>query len=347
MPELLVRRDDLACCRLVEGEARRDDLQDGEAQLVVERLALTTNTITYAVLGDQLGYWRLFPAPHGWARIPAWGYARVVTSRSPTLTEGRRYFGPVPIGRHVTVRPAPHPMGFVDTAPHRAGLSPLYNQYVVEEGGDDAALVMRPLFGTAVLLDLMLGEAGFHGARTVVMTSASSKTAYGLAHLLRARPVETIGLTSSAHHTWVLRLGLYDAVLTYDQLGELAAPDGAVLIDFAGAPALAGRVHERLAGVLTRSIHVGFTHASLPLAGPVRELFFAPDELARRRREFGPRYAEAWRDFAPVVHRTLRFQPVTDGDELLRAYRELLDGRAEPAAAYVVSPWSGTQSRVR
>jgi hypothetical protein len=57
-------------------------------------------------------------------------------------------FGLVPMGRYVTVRPAPHPLGFVDAAPHRAELSRVYNQYLSVEGkGDEAALVMRPLFG--------------------------------------------------------------------------------------------------------------------------------------------------------------------------------------------------------
>jgi Protein of unknown function (DUF2855) len=109
MPELRVRRDDLASCELVEGEPLREDLAAGEAQLLVERFALSANNITYATLGDRVGYWRLFPAPEGWGRIPAWGYARVVASRSPALAAGR---------------------------------------------------VMPPLFGTSVLLDLLLSEAG-------------------------------------------------------------------------------------------------------------------------------------------------------------------------------------------
>jgi hypothetical protein len=343
VPELRVRREDIADCRMVEGEPLRDDLGEGEAQLLVERLALSANNITYAIHGDGLGYWQLFPAPEGWGRIPAWGYVRVIASRSSAVTEGLRYFGLVPIGRHVTVRPAAHPLGFVDAAPHRAALSPVYNQYLAVDGkGDDAALVMRPLFGTSVLLDLALEDLGYDAVSSVVLTSASSKTAYGLAHLLRARLVKTVGLTSTARRPWVRDLGLYDAVLTYDQLTDLSAADGAVLVDFAGDPALVRGVHERLADALTRSILVGFTHGKAqadeaPLPGPAPEFFFAPDEIVRRGREFGHRYAEAWRNFAPVAHRTLRIERITDSDEVLRLYRDLLDGRADPAAGYIVS----------
>jgi hypothetical protein len=343
VPELRVRRDDLASCELVEGESPREDLPEGEAQLLVERFALSANNITYAAMGDRIGYWRLFPAPEGWGRIPAWGYTRVVASRSPALAEGQRMFGLVPMGSYVTVRPAPHPLGFVDAAPHRAELSPVYNQYLSVDGeGDDAALVMRPLFGTSVLLDLLLNEAGFEGARTVVLTSASSKTAYGLAHLLRERPVETVGLTSAPRRAWVEGLGLYDAVLTYDELEALEAPGGAVLVDFAGDRALLRGVHEQLGDALTRSILVGFTHRraaaeETPLPGPAPEFFFAPDEMVGRGRELGLRYAEAWRDFAPVAERTMRIERVRDGDELVRVYLDLLEGRVDPAVGYVVS----------
>jgi hypothetical protein len=342
VPELLVRHGDLATCEVVEGEPRRDDLREGEAQLHVERLGLSTNNITYAVYGDRLGYWRLFPAREGWGRIPAWGYARVIGARTTEVSEGARVFGVVPIGRHFTVRPAPHPLGLVDVSPHRSGLSPVYNLYrSVERESSDLELVMRPLFGTAVVLDLTLAERGFDRAGTVVLTSASSKTAYGLAHLLRRRPVETVGLTSGARRAWVEELGIYDEVLTYDELTGLRPSGGAVLVDFAGDRALVRAVQERLAGALARSILVGFTHSRREsgIAPPGRELefFFAPDEMARRGGEFGRRYAEAWRDFAPVAERVLRVERITSSEALTRVYRQLLEGRADPATGYVVS----------
>lgn len=343
MPELRVRRDDLASCELIEGEPARDDLAEGEAQLQIERFSLSANNITYARLGEQLGYWRLFPATDGWGRIPAWGYATVVASRSPALAEGRRMFGLVPMGNYFSVHPAPHPIGFVDGSTHRDGLSPVYNQYLSVEGpGDDAQLVMRPLFGTSVLLDLLLGEAGFDGAATVVLTSASSKTAYGLAHLLRGRPVETVGLTSPSRRSWVEDLGLYDAVLAYDDVAGLGVPRRALLVDFAGDLPLVRRIHEQLGDTLVRSILVGYTHGvggadELPATGPTPEFFFAPAQIARRWRDLGPRYAEAWTEFAPVARRTMKIDHVRGGDELVAVYRRLVEGAVDPALGYVVS----------
>ena len=37
-------------------------LQPGQIRLSIERFALTTNNITYAVAGDMLDYWGFFPA---------------------------------------------------------------------------------------------------------------------------------------------------------------------------------------------------------------------------------------------------------------------------------------------
>ena len=343
MPELRVRRDDIASCELVEGELPAEQLDVGDAQLRVERFGLSSNNLTYALLGDELGYWRAFPAPDGWGCIPAWGYARVVASRSPAPAEGERVFGFVPMASYLTVHPEPQATGFVDRAPHRAELSPVYNRYLpAADHEDDAALVMRPLFSTSLVLDLVLSEAGFDGARTVVLTSASSKTCYGLAHLLRERDVKTIGLTSPPRRAWVERLHLYDEVLAYDEVGDLRAPGGAVLVDFAGDRELLLRVHEKLGNALRRSMLVGFTHwrarrDEAPLPRPVPEFFFAPREMVRRGRELGQRYAAAWQEFAPVVERTMRIERVSDGDALVAVYRGLLDGHGDPAVGYVVS----------
>lgn len=343
MPELRVRRDDLAVCELVEDESRRVNLAEGQAQLLIERFALSANNVTYAAWGDWLGYWRIFPAPAGWGRIPAWGYARAVASRSPALAEGQRVFGLVPMATYVTVRPAPHPVGFVDAATHRANLAPVYNRYQWLNGeGDDAALIMRPLFASSVALDLALGEAELYSAETVVLTSASAKTAYGLAYLLGERSVATIGLTSAARRAWVAGLGLYDAVLMYDEVHDLDPLGDVVLVDFAGDRPLLHDLHERLGDALVRSVLVGRTHwqaggDETPLPGPVPEFFFAPDEIARRGRELAQRHAEAWRGFAPVLERTLQIETITNRDELIHVYRDLVSGGADPALGYVVS----------
>jgi hypothetical protein len=341
MPELRVRLVDVRECEVAEGETSDAQIDDGEAQLHIERFALSANNVTYADLGDRLGYWQLFPAPADWGRVPAWGYARVVRSRSPAASEGERVVGLVPMGRYVTVRPEGEGAGFADAAEHRAGLSPVYNSYLpVDEDAGDAALIMRPLFATSVLLDLVLAEAGY--APSVILTSASSKTAYGLAHLLGRRGVRRIGLTSDRNRSFVDDLGLYDEVHTYAQAPEIVVPSDVILVDFAGDPALLRAVHEHLGDRLVRSLLVGLTHRSGAfetggLPGPAPEFFFAPAEMVNRGPQLAHAYVEGWGSFAPVVERTMRIEPITEPQALVEAFRLLVDGRADPAAGYAVT----------
>ena len=81
-PVLEVRRDDLGTARVVDDEPGR--LEDRQARFAVERFGLTANNVTYGLLGDDLRYWTFFPTPEeGWGRVPAWGFAAAVESRSP------------------------------------------------------------------------------------------------------------------------------------------------------------------------------------------------------------------------------------------------------------------------
>ena len=338
MTELRVRLDDIARCEVVSTPAP-DALEEGEALLRVDRFGLTANNVTYAVVGDELGYWRLFPAPEGSGCVPAWGYATVVESRAEGVAEGEQVFGIVPMAEQLRVRPQAAGGGFADAAPHRASLSPVYNQYLPAGEADDLAMVLRPLFGTSVLLDLWLADAGEAGP--AVLTSASSKTALGLAHLLGKRGVEVVGLTSPPRVEWVEGLGLYDAVYGYE--AHEALPAASLLVDFAGDRALRHRLHEQLEPSLQRSVAVGITHrealgsGSSP-PGPQAEFFFAPDEMVRRGPGLGAAYAEAWSSFAPIAERALHIELVTGLEQVAQLWGELAAGRVDPAAAYVAQP---------
>src|SRR5690349_9640 len=173
---LEVRKDDVSEARLVTEEA--PPLQPGQARFEVERFGLTANNVTYGALGDRLGYWRFFPASEdGWGRIPAWGYARAGDVR---------LFGYVPMASHVVLS---LDEDGIETSAHRAELPKAYNAYSPSDGGD-AELLLRPLFITSFLLDDALGEQ----SRPVIVSSASSKTALGLARLQAGRGTPLTGL---------------------------------------------------------------------------------------------------------------------------------------------------------
>jgi hypothetical protein len=62
--DFVVARNDLQQCKSIRTELPDAAALPAETLLVtVDRFAFTANNITYAVLGDQLKYWQLFPAP--------------------------------------------------------------------------------------------------------------------------------------------------------------------------------------------------------------------------------------------------------------------------------------------
>jgi hypothetical protein len=85
---LTVDRSDLAQTRRLSTPV--PDLAPGEALLRVERVGLTANNVTYAVLGDAFRYWEFFPTEPGQGVVPLWGFAEIVASTVEGLSTGGR-----------------------------------------------------------------------------------------------------------------------------------------------------------------------------------------------------------------------------------------------------------------
>jgi hypothetical protein len=358
MTDFLVRRDDPRTTRIDAGEPARTDVADGTVQFAVERFGLTANNLTYAVLGDVLGYWHFFPAPEGWGRIPVWGFGRVESSGVEGITPGERFYGYWPMSTRVTLEVTAGGPGFADSSAARAALPAVYNRYLraAPQTGfapehDDAAAVLRPLFLTGWLIADRLAGAGWHGAETVVLASASSRTALCTAAAIREHdgPPSLIGLTSAEHVASTAGTGLYDSVLTYDEIGSLPGDRGLVLVDMAGDPAIRAAVHRATADVLRASIMVGATHwerADLDgggLRGPAPVMFFAPTAADERAAELGQlpfarRLGAAWAAFATTrVPDLVQFRHAAGADALTSAYTALLKGDVDPRQGLVFS----------
>lgn len=347
--DFLVDRSDLSRTLLAPAsETVWADLADGDVLLEVERFSLTANNITYGVFGDRLGYWRFFPTADGWGRIPVWGFARVAASRAAGVEEGTRLYGYLPMSTHLVTRLRPSGGGFVDETAHRAALPAAYNRYepMAETPRDDHVALLRPLFTTSFLLDDLLADAA-HGA-TAILSSASSRTAIGLAWLRSERGLPTVALTSARNAAFVESLGLYAQVVDYADI-ERADVDGPVaFVDMAGDPAVRGAVHRRFADRLVHSAVVGATHHDAapadpaPLPGPVPTFFFAPDRLARRREDWGgavvaERIGAAMTGFIADAS-WLTIDRSVGPDALASTYSHVLEGDASPAVGDVVFP---------
>jgi Protein of unknown function (DUF2855) len=284
-----VKRGNLTVTRMAGTGTRPPG--EGEVLFAVERFGLSANNVTYAALGDALRYWDLFPAGPGWGRVPVWGYLRVRSSRVPGIEAGRLAFGLCPMATAVTLRPVRAGQAtFTEGSAHRSGLAGAYNVYswadadAPDDGApdaSDAALVLRPVFWLSFTLDDYLSRrAG--GEQPVIVTSASSKAAIGLAYLLGRRGVPVTGITSTRHHPFVAGLGVYDQVISYDQ-AEAWPAAGAILADIAGNAALRDRIGAH-GGQPAQVVVAGLTHAGDERPGVG---FFVPDEIRARAREWG------------------------------------------------------------
>lgn len=348
--DFLVDKTDLR--RAKAAPADLTDLGEGQARLAIERFALTANNITYAVFGEAMRYWDFFPAAVGLGRVPVWGYATVEASNHPDLAVGQRFYGYYPMSTHLTVTPRRTRTGFADAAPHRADLPPVYNQYQAAQPSprDDHQALLRPLFITGFLIEDFLDENDLFGARSAVLTSASSKTAISLAFQLKRRgAARVVGLTSARNAAFVEGLGFYDQVVTYDAVSDAPIAAPVVLVDFAGDAALRRAVHERFGDALAYSCVVGGTHweaergGAGALPGPKPIFFFAPDRIRKRAADWGPggldeRHDAAW---APFVADAPRWMTVAHGrgpDAIAAAYQAVLEGRAGPDEGIILAP---------
>jgi Protein of unknown function (DUF2855) len=105
--DFIVARHDFQQCKFIE-TAIPDaaQLPEGALLIKVDRFAFTANNVTYAMLGDELKYWELFPAPDGFGNIPVWGFGEVIASQHPGITIGERLFGYFPMATHLMIEAA-------------------------------------------------------------------------------------------------------------------------------------------------------------------------------------------------------------------------------------------------
>lgn len=332
----------------------------GEAILKIDRVAITSNNMTYATYGDSMQYWNFFPAGvDGWALTPVWGFADVVASAVPGLAVGERYYGFFPIASHLRVKPGRvSARGFTDEAEHRLALPVLYNQYLRTSAdaayrADREALqtIVRPLFITAFVLADFLADNAYFDARQVIISSASSKTAFGTAFCLKEQGgVQTVGLTSARNKAFVEGLGCYDRVVAYEDIASLDGGVPSVYVDFSGDVGLRRRVHEHFIDTLRYNALIGSTlgvqfarDATLP--GPRPTFFFAPTQIKRRSEQWGAevftqkfnavqeRFIErAGSDAAPWI-RIEEHRGIEAGIGIIA---DLVGGRVAPDAGHVV-----------
>jgi hypothetical protein len=351
-----VLRSDLRQIRIAEGVAR---CEAGQVLCRIDRFALTANNITYAVFGEAMQYWNFFPTGlpgDGWGRVPVWGFAEVVESKHDAIKAGERLYGYWPMSSHVVLQPERvTDVQFLDGAAHRRSLPTPYQVYMRlahdplhDPQHEDHRALLHPLFFTSWLIEDFLADNQLFGAKQVVLASASSKTALGVAFLLKQHGTRAVGLTSPRNKDFCEKLGYYDQVVTYDALDAMAADVPAVFVDMAGDGRLLKFVHHHFRDALKYSCIVGATHwerrkTQHDLPGPKPQFFFAPTQAGKRQKEWGPaeffgRFGEAWRAFLPSVEGWLKLRHGYGLAAIKLGYQDVLEGRLTPEIGLILSP---------
>lgn len=358
MLEFQVRKDNFADTRIVETTAL--PLGAGQARLRLDLFAMTSNNITYAAMGaGELGYWDFFPAKPGWGRPPCWGFATVEATNSGHVAMGARVYGYFPIGTHLDVTPSRvTPNGFFDGAEHRKLKSPVYNQYLFtsadpayDSAREAEQCLFRPLYATGWwAADFINRNAPLPG--TVILTSASAKTALATAHQLKSLGgCKLIGLTSAGNLEFVRGTGLYDQSASYAHAADINLQGTAVYADFLGREAVTAELHRALGPALQRSVMIGATDWTakpggilIPkdkLEGPQPEFFFVPGYAAQRIKEEGlglrAKMTADLRAFYAISNKFV--EPTrSPGPEAVEAsWHRLLEGRVPPSEGLVLN----------
>ena len=335
------------------------ELGPGEVLMKIEKFGLTANNVSYAITGDSIGYWGYFPADDNWGKVPTWGFAHVIESNCPEIELGERVWGFFPMASHVVLRPGKViATRFVDTAEHRAALPPMYNAYMrtgpepeILSQYEDERCVLFPLFATSYILYDFLIDNNFFGADQVLLGSASSKTGFGLAHLLfndKSLDKRVVGVTSAGNAAFCEKLGCFDEIAIYGAENLLDASAKSVFVDMSGDKPLTVRLHEHFTNNMLATWVVGATHwedggkppANLPGAKPT--FFFAPPHMGKRDKDWGP--GKFWQKASAASIKVtqdtaalLNIVSQTGADEANASWLGLLDNKVPGSTGLIVS----------
>jgi hypothetical protein len=245
-------------------------------------------------------------------------------------------------------------------------------------------MLYRPLFWTAFWCEDWLASSSYrNGARRVLVSSASSKTAFCLAYCIRRRGVpgmRVVGLTSEKNLAFTKRLGLYDDVAEYDAFVTTAGTRSNavpledhrwIYVDVRGDDAFNSRVFQRFVvedGHVVANIALGMTNLSpatpeasstdwtansfsssrAPASGQL-EPFFMPEWLNVRKRQLSPTEIfdmqnRAWSALMRDGADWVKIERVSGEYEVKEAYQRTMRGGMGPERGEIWSLWEDSKN---
>ena len=218
-----------------------------------------------------------------------------------------------------------------------------------EEENEDYEILLWPLYFTSFLIDDFLDDEGMFGASSAILSSASSRTSSALAHLLHRRDGHRGG-RSSLHRGMSSSPSRSASTTAWCPTRRSTSLDRkpSVYVDMSGDAKVRSAVHGHFGDELKHSAAVGITHredlgGGSELARPEPRLLLRPDRLKKRTEDWGreginQRLADAWREYVDWARGWLRVEHGSGPEDIERIYREMLDGKSDPAVGHVLSP---------
>jgi hypothetical protein len=331
-----------------------DRLPDDPDALVLEvlRFSLATNNLGYVMLGDVLRSWDAYPSPSpGWGRVPVWGAARVLAAPRGVADVGTVVTGYLPMATHTALRAAAVPEGVLAVDQPRAAMLPIYRRLTTappvlaqwDEHQIDVDTVLLAVFPFATLLARDLQQQ----TDRVVVSSASSRSAAALARLLSGAGIAVTGLTSARHRAAVESFGVYENVLTYDDIAALPIGGDVVYADLAGSAEVGAALGTRLGSRLAATVVVGGTHLRSWSAGapqdPTVSVFNTGDREQELAAELGQEaveqlYLAARIDLNGWACPWLQVRTLSGLEAADATWRDIAAGRSDPLSAVVIRP---------
>lgn len=243
-------------------------------------------------------------------------------------------------------------------------------------------MLYRPLFWTAYWCEDWFSASNYRGATAILITSASSKTAFCLAYLINKRRrsgkmVKIIGLTSKRNVEFTAGLRLYDEILEYDSLETAGAlqhqDDEWIYVDVAGNDALNDRIRKHFASRrnMLVGVQLGLTNLSpsAPAAATIHfttntsltnidgsltsdfklEQFFMPEWLAVRQKQLTVEQitgmqAQAWKELMTDGKNWVKIARIYGGPAITEAYKSIAQNGTDAASGQIWSLWDGPES---
>lgn len=277
---------------------------------------------------------------------------------------------------------------FLDRRPYnqitRCSTDPLYDP---SPSVEDLTMLYRPLFWTSFWCEDWINTSQYRGgASRILISSASAKTAFCLAYLIRKRwatsgnssPMrQVVGLTSTKNSDFTKNLGLYDHILEYDGFENTAVMNEPlqkwIYVDLAGNESLNSRILNHFSDAklnLVGSVALGLTNLSPSStndsvaewttnkfsshsAPSTLEPFFMPEWLARRRKQLSVKeitqlQKQAWSGLMQDCKTWgITIRRVCGAQNVKRAYEEVVRSGIPADQGLIWSMWEGDAVNAR